>query len=235
MLLSALIFGLLGSFHCVGMCGPIAFLLPVDRKDPLKRAFQLSSYHLGRILMYSFLGVIFGFVGRSLNLFGIQQQLSIGIGVLMIITILIPTKLFNRYNFSKPIYKLVGKLKSAMGTQLKKKDPGTFFTMGYLNGLLPCGLVYMAIFGALASSSPWEGGLYMALFGLGTVPLMTTAIYLGNFLTSNVKQRIVKMIPVFVVIVGALFIVRGLGLDIPYLSPSKMVTVEQVSGNYNCH
>ncbi|GER58091.1 sulfite exporter TauE/SafE family protein [Patiriisocius marinus] len=235
MLLSALIFGLLGSFHCVGMCGPIAFLLPVDRKDPLKRAFQLSSYHLGRILMYSFLGVIFGFVGRSLNLFGIQQQLSIGIGVLMIITILIPTKLFNRYNFSKPIYKLVGKLKSAMGTQLKKKDPGTFFTMGYLNGLLPCGLVYMAIFGALASSSPWEGGLYMALFGLGTVPLMTTAIYLGNFLTSNVKQRIVKMIPVFVVIVGALFIVRGLGLDIPYLSPSKMVAVEQVSGNYNCH
>lgn len=235
MLISALIFGLLGSFHCVGMCGPIAFLLPVDRKDPVKRAFQLSSYHLGRILMYSFLGVIFGFVGRSLNLFGIQQQLSIGIGVLMIITILIPTKLFNRYNFSKPIYRLVAKLKSAMGTQLKKKDPGTFFTMGYLNGLLPCGLVYMAIFGALASSSPWEGGLYMALFGLGTVPLMTTAIYLGNFLTSNVKQRIVKMIPVFVVLVGALFIVRGLGLDIPYLSPSKMVAVEQVSGNYNCH
>lgn len=235
MLISALIFGLLGSFHCVGMCGPIAFLLPLDRKDPFKRAFQLSSYHLGRILMYSILGVIFGFVGKSLNLFGMQQQLSIIIGVLMIITILIPTKLFNRYNFSKPLYRLVGKLKSAMGAQLKRKDPGTFFTMGYLNGLLPCGLVYMAIFGAIASNSPWQGGLYMALFGLGTVPLMTTAIYLGNFLTSNVKQRIVKFIPVVVVIVGALFIVRGLGLDIPYLSPSNMVAVEDASGNYNCH
>ncbi|AWH75562.1 MULTISPECIES: sulfite exporter TauE/SafE family protein [unclassified Dokdonia] len=235
MLWSALIFGLLGSFHCVGMCGPIAFMLPVDRKNPVKRAFQLMSYHAGRILTYSVLGLVFGIVGKSFNLFGIQQQLSIIIGVLMIVVILIPTKIFNKYNFSRPLYKAVGKVKSSMGTALKKKDPGTFFTIGYLNGLLPCGLVYMAIFGALASGGAWEGGLYMAVFGLGTIPLMTTAIYLGNFLKGKAKQRIVKMIPVFVVIVGVLFIVRGLGLGIPYVSPSKMVSVEKVAAQHSCH
>jgi sulfite exporter TauE/SafE len=235
MLYTALIFGLLGSFHCVGMCGPIAFLLPVDRKSSGKRIFQLASYHLGRIFTYSFIGLIFGILGNTLHLFGVQQQLSIAIGILMIVMILIPTKLFNRYNFSKPIYALVAKVKNALGAALKKKDPGTFFTLGFLNGLLPCGLVYMAVFGALASGGAMEGGLYMAMFGLGTVPLMTTAIYLGNFLNKNIKQRIVKLIPVMVVLVGILFILRGLGLGIPYLSPSEIVTVEQVSANHSCH
>ena len=101
--------------------------------------------------------------------------------------------------------------------------------------LFRSGLVYMAIFGALATGGAWEGSLYMALFGLGTIPLMTTAIYLGNFLTKTVKQRVLKMIPAFVVIVGLLFILRGLGLGIPYISPSEMVTVEQASSEHNCH
>lgn len=235
MLLSAFIFGLLGSFHCVGMCGPIAFLLPLDRKNNTKRVMQLLSYHLGRLLTYSVLGLIFGIIGKSLNLFGFQQQLSIIIGILMITVIVIPTRVFNRYNFSKPLYKLVGKVKKAMGSELKKKSPGTFFTIGYLNGLLPCGLVYMAIFGALGTGNAWEGSLYMIIFGLGTIPLMTTAIYLGNFLTTSVKQYILKTIPVFVVVIGMLFILRGLGLGIPYVSPSEMVTVEKATAKHSCH
>ncbi|GAA3517247.1 sulfite exporter TauE/SafE family protein [Aquimarina addita] len=235
MLYSALLLGLLGSFHCIGMCGPIAFLLPVDRKKPTKRVLQLISYHVGRILTYAVLGLLVGSVGKSLNLFGFQQQLSIVIGVFMILMILIPTKLFNRYHFSKPIYKFVASIKNAMGTELKKKNPGTFFTMGYLNGLLPCGLVYMAVFGALASGDIWEGGLYMIIFGMGTVPLMTTAIYIGNFLTTKSRQHILKVIPGLVVIIGFLFILRGLGLEIPYLSPSEMVAVEEVSSQYSCH
>lgn len=235
MLLSAFIFGLLGSFHCVGMCGPIAFLLPLDRKNNTKRVMQLLSYHLGRLLTYSVLGLIFGIIGKSLNLFGFQQQLSIIIGILMITVIVIPTRVFNRYNFSKPLYKLVGKVKKAMGSELKKKSPGTFFTIGYLNGLLPCGLVYMAIFGALGTGNAWEGSLYMIIFGLGTIPLMTTAIYLGNFLTTSVKQYILKAIPVFVVVIGMLFVLRGLGLGIPYVSPSEMVTVEKATAKHSCH
>lgn len=235
MLWSALIFGLLGSFHCVGMCGPIAFILPVDRKNPVKRFFQLSSYHAGRIFTYGVIGLIFGVVGKGLNLFGFQQNLSIIIGVLMITVILIPSRFFAKYSITKPIYKLVGKVKSNMGAALKKKDPATFFTIGYLNGLLPCGLVYMAVFGALASGDALQGGLYMAIFGLGTIPLMTTAIYLGNFLKGTIKQRIVKAIPVFVVIIGVLFILRGMGLGIPYISPSENVRIEKIAAQHACH
>lgn len=235
MLWSALIFGLLGSFHCVGMCGPIAFLLPLDRKSQSKRLLQLASYHIGRLCTYGIIGLVFGLVGKSFHLFGIQQQLSIGIGIGMIAMVLIPSAIFNRYNFSKPIYAAVSKVKSAMGDALKKKDPGTFFTIGFLNGLLPCGLVYMAVFASLASGGPGYGVLYMVLFGIGTIPLMTTAIYLGNFLKGQVKQRILKAIPVFVIIIGLLFILRGMGLGIKYISPSDMVTVEKVAANHSCH
>ena len=235
MLYAAIILGLLGSFHCVGMCGPIAFMLPLDRVNRWKRTLQLVSYHFGRILTYSLLGLLFGIAGNTFHFFGIQQQLSIAIGIIMILTIITPTHITSKYSLTRPIYKLVSKVKSALGAELKKKDPETFFIIGFLNGLLPCGLVYMAVFGAIALGEPLQSSLYMALFGLGTVPLMTTAIYLGNFLTGNVKQRILKAVPYVVVAIGILFILRGLGLNIPYLSPSNMVTVEQVSSQYDCH
>lgn len=226
-------FGLLGSFHCVGMCGPIAFLLPVDRSNNLKKFIQIFIYHFGRILAYSLIGLVFGLVGKSLNLFGMQQQLSIGIGILMILVVLIPQKTFNKYNFSKPIFKIISKVKSSLGKALKKKTADTFLTIGFLNGFLPCGLVYISVFGAIASGDALDASLYMALFGLGTVPLMTSAIYLGNFLNGQVRQRIRRAIPVFVIVIGCLFIVRGMGLGIPYISPKKMI--ESVDANYNCN
>ena len=232
MFLTALLFGLLGSFHCVGMCGPIAFLLPVDRSNNLKKTWQITLYHFGRIFSYSIIGLAFGLAGSSLNLFGMQQQLSIFIGILMLVVILIPQRKFNRYNFSKPIFKAVSKVKSSLGKELKKKSADTFLTIGFLNGFLPCGLVYMAVFGAIASGNALQGSLYMALFGLGTIPLMTSAIYLGNFLNVHVRQRIRKVIPVFVGIIACLFIVRGLGLGIPYLSPKPMT--ESVNANFEC-
>ena len=235
MILTALIFGLLGSFHCVGMCGPIAFLLPLDRKSEGKKLIQLASYHFGRLLTYSLIGLLFGLLGRQLNLFGFQQQLSVGIGVLMILAVILPTKVFGRYNGSKFIYKWVGRIKNELGAQLRKKTPDAFFTIGFLNGLLPCGLVYMAVFGALATGGAWQGALYMFAFGLGTVPLMTTAIYLGNFLKGKAKKRVVKAIPVFVVIIGVLFILRGLGLGIPYVSPSEMVSHTEITAQVSCH
>ncbi|TDU39664.1 hypothetical protein BXY82_1694 [Gelidibacter sediminis] len=233
MLWSALIFGLLGSFHCIGMCGPIAFMLPVDRTNSTKKVVQIFTYHFGRILAYSLIGLIFGLVGKSLYIFGLQQQLSILIGVLMIVVVVIPTKTFNKYNFSKPLYKLISKVKTALGQALKKKTADTFLTIGFLNGFLPCGLVYMAVFASLAMSSALQGSLYMALFGLGTIPLMTSAIYLGKFLNTNVKRHIQKAIPVVVIAIGLLFIIRGMGLDIPYLSPAPVT--EMAQGEIECH
>lgn len=226
-------FGLLGSFHCVGMCGPIAFMLPVDRTNSFRKITQIFTYHFGRLLAYSIIGLVFGLVGKGLYIFGFQQQLSIFIGVLMIVIVLIPTQFFNRYNFSKPIYKLISKVKSALGKSLKKKTADTFLTIGFLNGFLPCGLVYMAIFASLTMQNAIGGSLYMALFGLGTIPLMTTAIYLGKFLNTTLKQRIQKAIPIFVIIIGLWFIIRGLGLGIPYMSPTPII--DAASSQIECY
>ncbi|NJX14947.1 sulfite exporter TauE/SafE family protein [Tamlana crocina] len=233
MLVSAFVLGLLGSLHCVGMCGPIAFMLPVDRTNNLKKFTQIGIYHFGRLLAYSLIGFVFGLVGKSLSLFGFQQQLSIIIGILMILAVLIPQKTLSKYNFSKPIYRMISKVKSALGHALKKKTPDTFLTIGFLNGFLPCGLVYMAIFAAIASGKALNGSLYMAVFGLGTVPLMTTTVYFTQLLKGTARQRIQKAIPVFVVIIGALFIIRGMGLGIPYLSPTSVYNL--VSSGMECH
>lgn len=233
MLLSAIILGLMGSLHCVGMCGPIAFVLPVDRTNNYKKFGQIFIYHFGRLLAYGIIGLVFGLLGKGLYVFGMQQRLSIFIGLLMIIIVLIPYKTFNKYNLSKPVYKMISKVKNRLGQELKKKSPDTFMTIGFLNGFLPCGLVYMALFGAIAMGSAAEGSLYMMLFGLGTMPLMTTAIYFSGLLKGSLRQKVQQLIPVFVVLVGALFILRGLGLGIPYLSPEPIV--ELASTAVECH
>ncbi|MFL1896230.1 sulfite exporter TauE/SafE family protein [Aquimarina sp. 2-A2] len=233
MYLSAIILGLLGSFHCIGMCGPIAFILPLQHHQPVKKFFQLSLYHVGRLLAYGILGLFFGAIGERLYLFGLQQKLSIVIGLLMIVVIMLPTKTFAKYNLSKPIHRLLSKLKTALGKELKKKTPDTFLTIGFLNGFLPCGLVYMAVFGAMAGGSLLEGSVYMMLFGVGTIPLMTIAVYAGSILNVKLRARLQKMIPVLVIIIGLLFIVRGLGLGIPYLSPKTPVA--QVTADMECH
>lgn len=233
MFISAIILGLMGSFHCVGMCGPIAFMLPVDRTNNYKKFGQIFIYHFGRLMAYGLIGLIFGLLGKGLSIFGIQQKLSIGIGIIMIVIVLIPYKTFNKYNLSKPIYKVISKVKNQLGKELKKKSPDTFLTIGFLNGFLPCGLVYMALFGSIAMGDAFKGSLYMMLFGLGTLPLMTAAIYFSNLLKGGIRQKVQKAIPVFVVIIGALFILRGLGLGIPYVSPAPVT--ELVSSEIECH
>jgi sulfite exporter TauE/SafE len=233
MILSAIILGFMGSLHCVGMCGPIAFMLPVDRNNNVKKFIQIFIYHFGRLLAYGLLGLVFGLLGKGLFVFGMQQKLSIAIGVLMILVVLIPYKTFSKYNLSKPVYKIIGKVKNRLGKELQKKTPDTFLTIGFLNGFLPCGLVYMALFGAVAMGDALKGALYMVIFGAGTIPLMTSAIYFSSLLKNTAKQKIQKLIPVFVILIGALFILRGLGLGIPYISPSPVS--QTITAEIECH
>ena len=103
MLYTAILFGLISSFHCIGMCGPIAMMLPVDRNNEAKKISQLSVYHIGRLFAYASLGLLFGMLGKGFFLAGMQQQLSITVGVLMIIITVVPEKTLANYNFSKPI------------------------------------------------------------------------------------------------------------------------------------
>ena len=232
MLLSGFIFGLLGSFHCIGMCGPIAFMLPVDRKNNTKRFFQIFSYHVGRLFTYSLIGLIFGLLGKGISIFGFQQQLSILAGIFIILITLLPN-LFKKVNVANKISSIILKVKSALGQELKRKGNDTFFLVGFLNGFLPCGLVYMAVLGALATSNTLNAVLYMTLFGLGTVPLMTAFVYLGNIINNNWKNKIRKIIPIVVVCIGVLFILRGLELGIPFVSPKPVL--EMVDASKMCN
>ena len=233
MLYTAFILGLISSFHCIGMCGPIAMMLPVDRQNETKKATQIITYHLGRLTAYASIGFIFGLLGKGFFLAGIQQKMSIFIGVIMILIVLIPEKTFSKYNFSKPVYKIIANIKSNLGKQFRNKSYKSLFTIGLLNGFLPCGMVYVALFGAIAMQSASFGILYMILFGLGTVPLMTIVVYINSLLKLPFRNKIQKAIPYVAVIIGILFILRGLGLGIPYISPSNMSLF--VQGTPNCH
>ena len=232
MLYTAFIFGLISSFHCIGMCGPIAMMLPVDHQNPVRKAFQISTYHLGRLSAYAIIGLIFGALGKGFFLAGMQQHLSIAIGILMIVFIVVPERKLVQYNFSKPIYNIISKVKSALGKQFKNKSYQSLFTIGLLNGFLPCGMVYVALFGAIAMQSVGYGMAYMILFGIGTLPLMSLVMYINSFITPNFRNKIQTVIPYVAVFIGCLFILRGLGLGIPFISPSNMSLF--ITENPNC-
>lgn len=219
MLFTGFLLGLLGSLHCVGMCGPIALILPVSNTNTVKKALQVFLYHLGRLLSYSILGVLFGILGKGLHLAGLHQHIAIATGGLMIVFVLFP-KIIARLTISaNPITRLLAKTKSQLGLYLKKDSYYALFLIGFFNGFLPCGMVYMAVVGAIAMPNIATAILYMLLFGLGTVPLLTGVIYIKTLFSNQVRQTFQKMIPAFVVIVGILFILRGLGLGIPFISP----------------
>ena len=233
MLYTAFIFGLISSLHCIGMCGPIAIMLPVDRSNQTKKTLQIFTYHLGRLAAYASIGFIFGLFGKGFSMAGLQQELSVLLGIIMIVIVVIPEKVFIAYNFSKPIFKVISKIKTALGSQFKNKSYQSLFTIGLLNGFLPCGMVYVALFGAIAMQSPSLGILYMLLFGLGTVPMMSSVVYLNSFLTLPFRNKIQKVIPYVAVCIGVLFILRGLGLGIPYISPNTVSLFVQQQPN--CH
>lgn len=221
MLYTAFLLGLLGAFHCVGMCGPIALILPISKTNSKQKIVQVLLYHIGRITTYSLLGLVFGLVGKGLQLAGLHQQISIAIGILMIAFVLFP-RIIKLISFkASPVTLFFTQLKIQMGLYLKKDSYYALFLIGVFNGFLPCGMIYMALVGAIAMPSLLQSVFYMTLFGLGTIPLLSVVIYIKDAFSTNFRSKIQKTIPIVVVIIGLLFILRGLGLGIPYVSPSE--------------
>ena len=233
MIETAFVFGLLGSVHCLGMCGPIAFVLPLNQQNNFKKAVQLTSYHLGRLMSYASIGACFGIVGKQVSMFGFQQYLSVFTGVIMILYVIFPALRFGRLHGVIWVQKFLLKIQNKLKLLLLRKENTNFLAIGILNGLLPCGFVYMAVFGSLAySKSTLDGVLFMFWFGLGTVPLMSSVVYAYKLFSKNAQRAIQKHYPILVIIIGGLFILRGLGLDIPYLSPAP---IDVISSEINCH
>ena len=216
--LQALLLGLLGSFHCVGMCGPIVIALPLKNKSWFSRISSSLLYNSGRSFTYGTMGLLFGLLGRGLYLGGIQQWVSLFLGGIMILSVFFPA-LFRKISLQSKAGNLIARIKSLFGKMFSIQKYYSLFLIGLLNGLLPCGLVYVALAGAVMLGNAQEGALYMILFGLGTMPVMLALALAGNVVSLKFRNKIRRLIPVFIVVIGLLFILRGLNLGIPYLSP----------------
>jgi len=215
MYLLAFITGLIGSLHCVGMCGPIMLVLAPNNKS----LFTWLLYHIGRTFTYSILGLLLGALGSVFVFAGWQQFLSIGMGLLIIFFSIAhilgknwQVGIFNSYLFHK------------IGFVIKSKNPFSKVVVGMLNGFLPCGLVYAAFAGAVATADIYKGMIYMGLFGLGTMPLMLLLGYFKNQIAGKISFN--KYIPYYTITISIFIILRGLNLNIPYLSPAVPTAIK---------
>lgn len=217
--IAALGLGVGTGFHCLGMCGPIAFSLGLSADNKIKFAFKNITYQLGRVTTYGILGAIIGLVGQGVSFAGFQKYLSIAVGAIMIIMVLLPKNLTTPKNTNRFMGKLIIKLKTSLGKFIRRRDFGSLYITGLLNGLLPCGMVYIAMAAALAVGSVGGSSLFMMLFGLGTVPFMFAAVLFGSVVSVGMRNKLLKFVPIVTIFIGLLFILRGLELGIPYLSP----------------
>ena len=227
-LITAFTIGLVGSLHCLGMCGPIAVALPLDKNNWLMKISGGLLYNTGRIITYGVLGALFGLLGRGIHLAGLQQWASIGLGIIMILTVLFPVVFREKIKLDKVFSGYAGRLIGRFRVLFSKRTLGNLLFIGLLNGLLPCGLVYMAIAGAINTNEVILGIAFMVAFGIGTTPALLLLSLAGNVVTSKFRRRAARVIPVFIVILGILFILRGMSLGIPYVSPkSEKLEVKQ--------
>jgi sulfite exporter TauE/SafE len=211
--ITALALGFLGSFHCVGMCGPIALALPVHHKAPLLKHALIVLYNLGRVITYSVLGLVAGTVGKSFALAGFQQGVSIALGIILIAGVFLPFK------NSLLGYGFFLSIKTGLSRLFIKSSKPALFTIGLLNGFLPCGFVYVGITAAVASSDILQGAWFMCAFGLGTIPMMYLLPLTGGAVSLPLRNKMRKTTPVIITLMALFFIVRGLNLGIPYVSP----------------
>lgn len=219
MLISALILGLFGSLHCVGMCGPIALSLPFGGQNTSGIQARLILYHLGRLMTYTILGLILGILGQGLAIVGVLQYFSIAMGIALIFMVVFPkwSPYFTKLNgVLSPVWHA---FRPFFQELFSRKSWDAYFGIGMLNGLLPCGLVYMALLGSLVQTSLIDSIGFMLFFGLGTIPLLSITVYAAQWIPKRTIQKLYGYLPWMIFVLGMLLVVRGLGLNIPYLSP----------------
>jgi sulfite exporter TauE/SafE len=223
--IAALVFGFFTSFHCIGMCGPIAIALPLKKNNWFSKVVSSLLYNFGRTITYGILGAIFGLLGKGFQMSGFQQWVSIAVGILMVLSVLFPMMFKQKQYFDRIMYGFVGKMISAFRKLFQKSSYPSLFFIGLLNGLLPCGPVYAAIALAIVGGGVVSGSIYMILFGIGTIPIMLSLNLIGHTISIGMRNKIRKIVPIFIVIIGLLFILRGLELGIPFISPPGKMLV----------
>lgn len=209
---TALAIGFFGSFHCIGMCGPIALALPGSNDSTLSLITGRMLYNSGRVITYSLLGAIFGLIGHSIALAGFQKLLSVLLGILIIISAFSQSKYFLNWKKKAGLNSIFEKLKSAISSQFKKRGMTTLFTIGILNGLLPCGFVYIGLAGSVTTGDILQGSLFMALFGIGTFPAMMAMSLAPGFISLSLRRKINSLSPYLAIIFGIYLIYRGVAM-----------------------
>lgn len=217
---AALGLGMIGSLHCIGMCGPLALALPIPQTHLAGKFWGTLLYQLGRVTTYTGLGLLLGLIGKTFNLLGLQQGLSIGLGLLLLGMLLLP-KIMPSIQHPRLLEEWGNVVRKALGKQIAHRHHFSLLIIGMLNGLLPCGLVYMAAATATATGSPESSALFMAGFGMGTLPAMWFISFFGHALTGAFRLQLKKWQPILMTLMACLLIVRGLGLGIPYVSPAQ--------------
>lgn len=225
---TAFLLGFVGSAHCAGMCGPLALALPHWGRG--RGSFLLGRllYNFGRIVTYALMGAVFGLLGQGVALAGLQRWVSLGLGALILVGVFVSPRFANKI----PITRGVNWLKATLGALFQRRAMPAMFGIGLLNGLLPCGLVYVACAAATATGDVLSGMRYMIAFGAGTLPLLLAISLLGTKLQFVLRFKLQRLIPVSLALVGVLLLLRGMALGIPYVSPKLP---PQPNAEMTCH
>ena len=215
-MITALALGLVSSLHCVGMCGPLALAMPLSGLAAPAKYAGILVYNIGRISTYTILGLLMGLAGRSIQLAGYQQAFTITVGVIILLYFLSGTRFMpavaNRSGINR-------RIQAVMIRHMGNPSYKSLFITGAANGLLPCGMVYLALGAAAASGDTGSAGIFMAFFGLGTLPLLAAVAIGGIYIGPGIRKKFNQVSPYVALFMGALLILRGLNLNIPYLSP----------------
>ncbi len=208
--------GLFGSLHCVGMCGPLAIAFCDNEGDTNVQRLQSGlAYNLGRTFTYSILGLFFGLLGSFIVVVDLQKVLSIVLGALLVFSFLLSYDIDQKINGLTSVRKFYDKLRLAISNMYARAKQYHPFTLGTANGLLPCGLVYLALAGAVASGTLFKGMIFMTFFGLGTIPMMLALVLGFKFLTPNLRFQFRKVLPYVTLFFGLFLIYRGMVVDMP--------------------
>ncbi len=234
---TGLVLGLVTSLHCVGMCGPIAVALPAGFPSKSRLIMSRLLYNAGRTVTYTALGIGSGIIGQTIAMAGLQRSLSIATGIIILLAVLLPTRLIHRIIPTQAVAKGTAKIKQVWGTMFRSDSLYALFIIGLLNGLLPCGPLYVALAAAAATGSVFGSAGFMFFFGLGTTPTLLATSLFGPVLGVSIRQRLAKLLPVGAVVLGLLLVLRGMSLGIPYISPNmdRSPTMIQQGQHPCCH
>ena len=234
--ITPLTIGIVGSLHCMGMCGPIVVALPLKNQNLFTRILGAILYNSGRVITYGVLGLLFGLLGRGIHMAGFQQWTSIILGIVMIVSVLFPFVFREKITVGNLLAGMAARLITRLKKLFASRSYRSLLLIGLLNGLLPCGQVYVAIAGAISSGSVVSGSLFMVLFGLGTIPLLLLAALASDAIGQRIRAKMQRAVPYFVFFLGVLFILRGMSLGIPFISPTaeKLAPKEVVEKGSCC-